>query len=98
MDILSQYNKEHPEASQEQKQAPLSDSYGRAYTGMTAWLMRVSGGRIRDARTASVVLLGIAGCIIAIALVFYALGSSGGISQPTQDLISRPQPQESLSQ
>ncbi len=63
MDLLSQYQQEHPEAFQGQKQAPAGDEYGRAYTGTTALVIRISGGRIRDARQVMYVLF-IAGAVI----------------------------------
>lgn len=66
MDILSQYKQEHPETSREQKQTPAADEYGREYSGMIAFVMRLSGGRIRDARQANYALLGTA-LVIALA-------------------------------
>ena len=69
MDLLSQYNKDHPEASLEKKAASITDEYGRVYTGMIALVMRLSGGSIRDARTASYVLLAASAIIILGALV-----------------------------
>ena len=83
MDILSQYNQQHPEASQEQKQTPMTDQYGRTYTGMTAWVIRMSGGRIRDARGASYALLGAAALILLVSLwVFFFAGGSSAITPP----------------
>ncbi len=76
MDILSQYNQQHPEASQEQKQTPMTDLYGRTYTGMTAFVIRMSGGRIRDARGASFALMGgIVVTLIITAVVFLLSGA-----------------------
>ena len=76
MDILSQYKKENPEAFQERKQAPIADEYGRAYSGMIAWVIRISGGRIRDARGASYALLGgIVVILIITAVVFLLSGA-----------------------
>ena len=67
MDILSQYKQQHPEAFQEKTPARMSDEYGREYTGMVRWVVRLSGGRIRDARTASYFLLALAGVAAVIA-------------------------------
>ncbi len=96
MDILSQYKQDHPEAFREKKSAPATDEYGREYRGMIAFIIRLSGGRIKDARQASYMLLFGAGLIVLIALLFYFWGSSGTIKQPASDLINRSQPQQSL--
>ena len=88
MDLLSQYKKENPEAFREQKQAPATDEYGRVYTSMIALVMRLSGGRVRDARTASYALLSIAilGALVAVSLYL----SSGTTSHP---IINAPPPE-----
>ena len=91
MDILSQYNKEHPETSQEQKQTPITDQYGRAYTGMTAFIIRTSGGRIRDARRALRILL-IAGVVVfavSITIFLYNLSGSGTSPNPARNIDQR---------
>lgn len=75
MDILSQYRQDHPEAFQEKKLLPMTDEYGRVYTGMIALVMRFSGGRIRDARQASVALLLISVIIAISALLIFFLPS-----------------------
>jgi len=72
MDILSQYKQQHPEAFQEKTPARMSDEYGREYTGMVRWVVRLSGGRIRDARTASYFLLALAGVAAVIAFFLFA--------------------------
>ena len=82
MDLLSQYKKDHPEAFQEQKQAPMTDEYGRVYTGMIAWVMCLSGGRIRDARTATYVLMAAAGIIFVVSLFLFFRG--GGTALPPE--------------
>ena len=82
MDLLSQYKQDHPEAFREQKQAPMADEYGRAYTGMTAWVMRMSGGRIRDARGASYMLFAVAAVLLAASLIFFFAGSGSSIAPP----------------
>lgn len=70
MDLLEQYKQQHPEAFREQKPRPLIDKYGRTDTGMIAFVMRLSGGRIRDAKTASYTLLMVA---IVIGLISFLL-------------------------
>ena len=80
MDLLSQYKQEHPEF-QEKKAIPLTDEYGRTYTGMIALVMRLSGGRIRDARQASYVLFAAAAVILVVSLIFFFAGS-GSIPPP----------------
>ena len=93
MDILSQYNQQRPEASQEQKQTPMTDQYGRTYGGMTAWVIRVSGGRIRDARGASYVLFGVAVIVLMIAIFVYSFWGIGEVkpiqSITTDDVLPR---------
>lgn len=81
MDPLSQYKQSHPEAFQEKKPSPPTDEYGRAYSRMVAFVMRLSGGRIKDARQASYVLLAGAILIAMISLRFY-LGIPGLSSSP----------------
>ena len=82
MDLLSQYNKDHPEASQEKKRAPTTDEYGRVYTGMIALVMRLSGGRIRDGRTASYVLLIAVAVILTVSLILSFAGSGSSVPPP----------------
>ena len=87
MDLLSQYKQEHPEF-QEKKQAPMTDEYGRVYTGMIALVMRLSGGRVRDARTAGIILLIAGGIIFAVSLVIF-FSAPGGASKPTGESLPR---------
>ena len=83
MDIFSQYKKEHLEESRVEKQTPTIDEYGRAYTGMIAFVIGLSGGRIRDARQASYMLLGIAGFILFVSLwVLFFAGGSHSVTPP----------------
>lgn len=82
MDLLSQYNKDHPETIQEQKRQPVTDEYGRTYTGMIAFVMRLSGGRIRDARQASYALLVASAIIVASALIIFFLPSGAQDTLP----------------
>lgn len=71
MDLLEQYKQQNPEAFQEKKLPILTDAYGREYSGMVAFVIRLSGGRIRDARQAGYVLLTIAaGATIATFFLF----------------------------
>lgn len=77
MDILSQYKKEHPEAFQEKKAPPMTDEYGRVYTGMIALVIRMSGGRIRDAKGASMALL----VFVVLVLIGASLLFFGGASK-----------------
>ena len=85
MDLLSQYKQQHPEAFQEKKPARMTDEYGREYTGMVAFVIRLSGGRIRDARTASYALAIAVAIIVLVSLMIYFMGSGGNIpsSPPT---------------
>ena len=76
MDLLEQYKQQNPEAFREKKPAPMADAYGREYSSMTAWVIRLSGGRIRGAKQASYALLGIAIIIGLITFVLFA-GQSG---------------------
>ncbi len=82
MDLLEQYKQQNPEAFREKKPAPMADAYGREYSTLVAFVMRFSGGRIRDAKQASYVLLGIAGVIAVVSLLFFT--GIPGTSAPTQ--------------
>jgi len=79
MDLLSQYKQEHPEAFQEKKPSPLTDAYGREYAGMVAFVMRASGGRIKDARQAHTVLfVGIISAFAIAGTVLFFVGRPAG--------------------
>lgn len=82
MDLLSQYKQQNPKAFQEKKPLRLSDEYGRTYTGMVAFVMRLSGGRIRDVRQASYVLLGAAALIVLISLGVFFFGGGSRMAPP----------------
>ncbi len=71
MDLLEQYKQQNPEAFREQKRPQASDEYGREYSTMVRLVMRLSGGAIKDARQASVVLLIGAAIIAIIALIVF---------------------------
>ncbi|MFY9462892.1 MAG: hypothetical protein WAP52_01765 [Candidatus Sungiibacteriota bacterium] len=61
MDLLEQYKQQNPEVFREQKPVPMTDEYGREYSGMTALMIRLSGGRIQNAKQANWALLVLAG-------------------------------------
>ena len=82
MDILSSYKQQHPAAFQEKKQTPLTDEYGREYSTMVAWVIRLSGGRIRDARTATYTLMVVAVIVFIISLFLFF--RRGGASLPPE--------------
>ena len=71
MDLLEQYKQQNPEKFREQKPTQMADEYGREYPAMVALVIRLSGGRIKDARQASYVLLGIMVHISIIALFLF---------------------------
>ncbi len=91
MDLLSQYKQQNPEAFQEKKPLPLTDEYGRTYSGMVAFVIRLSGGRIRDARQASYALLGVVAFIIIISLSLFFYGGRNTI-YVSKELIPVQQP------
>ncbi len=79
MDLLEQLKQQNPEKFREQKPAPMTDAYGREYSGMVAFVIRLSGGKIQNTKQASYVLLVTAGVIVlATILVFFSnsLGSN----------------------
>lgn len=82
MDLLSQYKQDHPEAPRKKPSSSLTDEYGREYSRMVALVMRLSGGRIKDARQASYVLLGIAVIIALVSLVLFFRTGTPGPSGP----------------
>ena len=71
MDLLEQYKQQNPEAFQEKKQPRMSDEYGREYSGMVALVIRLSGGRIKDAWTANIALLVTCAIIVVSALIIF---------------------------
>jgi len=80
MDLLEQYKQQNPQAFREQKSQIANDPYGREYSTFITLVMRLSGGRIADARQASWVLLGIALCFGTLAFfLFYGTGGSGSV-------------------
>ncbi len=81
MDILSQYQHDHPEAFRGQKPRLTTDEYGREYSGMLALVMRLSGGRIKDARQASLTLLIIAVAVFLASMAFFFFARPQGVSR-----------------
>jgi len=67
VDILQQYEKEHPGAF---RQAPSWEP-PQEYGFFIRWVMKLSGGRIRDVRSASYILLGFAALAIVVSLVLF---------------------------
>jgi len=70
VDLLEQYKQQRPDAFQERKPAP-ADAHGREYGAMIRMAMRLSGGRIRDARQANYTLLVTAVVVGFVALLFF---------------------------
>lgn len=73
MDLLSQYQQEHPEPMPQ----PLAHEPDGNYGFFIRLVMRLSGGRIRDARTASRALL-FGGTVIAIIATYLFISAIGG--------------------
>ncbi len=82
MDLLEQYKQQHPEKFQEQKPAPMADPYGREYSTLVALVIRLSGGRIQNAKQASYALLAVAIVFVLASLLFFT--GVPGTSAPTQ--------------
>lgn len=87
MDLLEQYKQQNPEKFRDQKPAPMADAYGREYSGMIAFVIRLSGGRIRDAKQANYALLVIAGAITLAAVLFFT-GIPGASAPPQPNIIN----------
>jgi len=81
MDLLEQYKQQNPEKFREKKPAPMADAYGREYSGLVAFVIRLSGGRIRDAKQASYALAIAAAVIFFVSLLFF-FGVPGFSSSP----------------
>ena len=71
MDLLEQYKQQNPEKFREKKPAPMADPYGREYSTLVALVMRLSGGKIRDAKQASYALLGVVVIIAVISGILF---------------------------
>jgi hypothetical protein len=75
MDILEQYEKENPQISSQSAQRNISQEF-QDEGFLIQWVMRVSGGRIHDAKQANYVLLGFAVIMIVVSLfLFFGMGS-----------------------
>ncbi|MBI2053311.1 MAG: hypothetical protein HYT41_01010 [Candidatus Sungbacteria bacterium] len=95
MDLLSQYKQEHP-PFQKQKPQAVTDPYGREYGAMVRLVMRLSGGRIRDARQANYALATFAGIIFLISLFFFFRFFRSSQSLPSAQEILRDTPTSGL--
>lgn len=80
MDLLEQYKQQHPEVSQ---RAPAW-SPPREYGFFIRFVMRISGGKIRDVNRASYVLAtaGAAILLVSILIFIYGFSGSGTASTP----------------
>jgi len=87
MDILSQYKQQNPEAFREKPKWQPSSEYGF----LIRLVMRLSGGRIRDAKKASMALLSIAMVVLimSIAIFIYSFSGSGALANPAQNIDQR---------
>ena len=74
MDILGRYEQQHPQAAAPIIMEKVSNEYGF----LIGLVMRMSGGRIRDAHKASFVLLAMAVVIIIIAVIILIIGMDSG--------------------
>ena len=60
----------------------MTDEYGRTYGGMIAWVIRLSGGRIRDANTASYVLFAVCAVVALITVYLFVSAFRGNAPTP----------------
>ena len=74
MDILRRYEQQHPQAAAPTRTDISSDDYGFFINSV----MRLSGGRIRDANQASSVLLVAVVVMIIIAVIIIIIGMRSG--------------------
>ena len=87
MDLLEQYKQQRPEAFKQTAPQPAADPYGRKYGTMVRLVMRLSGGKIKDARQASYALLAVA-IVFGIATLLFFFGIPG--STPIQQNFINP--------
>ncbi len=88
MDILGEYEKQRAVAS-----APIRPASFRPdseYGFFIKLVMRVSGGKIENARQASIVLLSAAGVILLISIFIFFRGSSVSLPPPRDILRDTP--------
>jgi len=79
MDILEQYEKENPQDASRPAQWDVSQEF-QDESFLIQWVMRLSGGRIHDAKQANYVLLGFAVIMIVIS-IFLLFGTGLGSQQ-----------------
>lgn len=88
MDILEQYEKENPEISH----VPVSQEF-QEESFLARTVMRVSGGRIRDARQMSYILVGVIIFCLLFAIFIYNIFGPEMVSPiksiTTQDVLPR---------
>lgn len=94
MDILGQYEKQNPQ----QPQAPQHTytNISRDSTPIISFVMRLSRGRIRDARQATIVLFAGATFLIGVSLYFFLSSGSSGhpiIKAPPPETVTKNLPQ-----
>lgn len=77
MDILSQYEKQSPAVSHEQPMYQLPSEYGF----LIRLVMKISGGRIKDAIRANYILIGVAIVFLIIAGMIFLFARSGSNSR-----------------
>ena len=68
MDILEQYEKQNPETLSRSNKYDISREF-QEESFLVRFVMRLSGGRIQDARQACFVLLGVAGVLFILAFI-----------------------------
>ena len=88
MDLLSQYKQQKPAAFHEPKPQQMADEYGREYTGMVGWVVRLSGGTIHTAQQASYALLTVA--IIVALTSFMLFAKQWGFFQSSPEQVYYP--------
>lgn len=88
MDILKQYEKQNPEISQIPASQELQEG-----SFLARMAMRLSGGRIKDAKQANYVLLGVMIFCFVFAIVIYNVMGPGTVppikSITTQDVLPK---------
>jgi len=87
MDLLQQYKEQHPGAFREQKWEP-PEGYER-YGFFIRLVMRLSGGRIRDVRSASYVLIGFVALAIIVSLLLFFSGGGTTVKHVPVPVIGR---------
>ena len=88
MGLLENYKEQNPQAFKAAPQWQPSREYGF----FIRFVMRLSRGKIQDVNTVSKILLVVVIAVVITATVIFFWGPSGGVAQPSKDLINRPQP------